>query len=156
MCHTERRQWDGDCRSLTGFHAAIYNDVSSAHQHYNFLQKLRSGTRYSMEDVYQIIWVCAASFACFWGGGLGHAVTSVLAFESGRETGRRLRSASELSEHPIQRRPSSRCLISASHQICTPPIPPPQQSTQCKWDLHTSHKKERSPDRTNSARRLFH
>lgn len=39
--------------------AAIYNDVSCAHQRYNFLQKLRSGTWYSMEDVYQIISLCS-------------------------------------------------------------------------------------------------
>ena len=37
-----------------GFYSSIYNDVSPAHQHYNFLRKSRLGTWYSIEDVYQI------------------------------------------------------------------------------------------------------
>lgn len=65
-----------------GFYTPIYNHVSPAHQHYNFLQKLRLGTWYSIEDVYQIIWACAVKFACFWGASV---MTSVLAFESRKE-----------------------------------------------------------------------
>lgn len=84
---------------LMGFYNSIYNDLSSAHQHYDFLQKLRLGTWYSIEDVYQIIWACAVSFACFWWVGWHHDFSSCIRKQEIREINLNLR-AETLDPHP--------------------------------------------------------
>ena len=131
-----------------GFYTHIYNDVSSAHQRYNFLQKLRLGTWYSIEDVYQIIWACAVWFACFRGGPASRLRCSHL--KAGRRR-QRFDFVCELAEHSHSKEPEFKMF-----NFCVPSDMLPVQMRFTHNRLKKK-KKKRHLDRTDIAqpRSLF-